>query len=756
MAEHVKYYADLILPLPLPEPYTYSVPKDLESEISPGTRVMVPLGKRKTYQAIVYRLHKEQPLKYETKPIISVIDPKPAVLPVHFKFWKWMAEYYMCTMGEVYKAATSAIGKPGEKPTAGTAKFISLHEKITSQDLCSILEKLEKAPKQRELVKTYLQRIEDCNPSQKWPLIPKKDILAKTKASVQTIKALQGKKIIVEKQEIPLNLNEEQTGEPVKKLTSFQYNAIKEIDKQFEARNVVLLHGVTSSGKTEIYIHLIKHFIKEGKQVLYLLPEIALTAQIIKRLKNVFGGKVGVYHSRLSNRERKEIWNNVLNPNGQLCRIILGARSSLFLPFENLGLIIVDEEHETTYKQFNPAPRYHARDAAIMLANLQDCKALLGTATPSVESYFNARSGKYGLVNMEKRYGNMLLPEIKLADTRRAGKKKQMKSHFTPTLFEAINHTLKKKEQVILFQNRRGFAPFLECEDCGWIPQCGKCDVSLTYHRQFHSLICHYCGKYTALPEICPACKSSSIKTCGFGTEKIEDDIKIFFPGARVERMDLDSTRKKNSFENIINKFEAGSIDILVGTQMVSKGLDFEKVNLVGILNADNMLHFPDFRACERCFQLIYQVGGRAGRKNKRGNVIIQTGNPDHPVFRHIIENRFNDFFVRQLNERKEFKYPPYYRLIKITLKHKNLDILEDAAVDLAGSLQKIFGRRVLGPDFPLIPRIQNLHIKNILLKIEREQNLSRAKSLTKKEFGKLLSSPRYRSVQIVPDVDPY
>ncbi len=820
-----EYFADLILPLPLQGLFTYSLPHELKEGVFPGSRVVVQFGHKKLFSGIVYKLHQSKPEGYKIKKIISILDSSPIVLPVQLAFWKWISEYYMCTTGEVYKAAVpsglklesetflypnpsfkgrenlnrseetafehlsrkkySTIGElstvTGLKngfsvvkklidknallaeesiKTAGNPKteiYVSLSAETKPGEIDEIFNRLKKAPRQLQLIKAYITKTSVPGEKGNWPEIRAKELLEETGASAQTLLALINKGIITGKRVIPTrkNFRKPVLKTEAKELNPDQKSAFEKINKFLREKDVVLLHGVTSSGKTEVYIRMIAEQIGIKKQVLYLLPEIAITTQIIKRLENVFGSTVGVYHSRLSNSERVEIWKNVLNGGENSYNVILGVRSSLFLPFRDLGLVIVDEEHETTYKQFDPAPRYNARDAAIMLAKLHRAKTLLGTATPSVESYFNAMTGKFGIVKMEERFGNIRMPGITLADTRRAGKRKQMKSHFTPELMESIKQALYNKEQIILFQNRRGFAPFIECESCGWVPHCSQCDVSLTCHKQKKSLICHYCSNSVELPSSCSKCGSNSVKTCGFGTEKIESDLSLFFPEARVARMDLDSTRKKRSYEQIISRFEAGGTDILVGTQMISKGLDFDKVNLVGILNADNMLHFPDFRAYERSFQLISQVSGRAGRKYSRGNVIIQTGQPDHPVFKYIIEGNYKDFFTSQINERKEFKYPPYYRLIKLTLRHKNREIVEKAADQLAESLYSYFGNSVLGPDFPLIPRIQNWNIKNILLKIDRKKNLTQCKAHIKELMRRISSQPGYRSLQIIPDADP-
>jgi len=549
-----------------------------------------------------------------------------------------------------------------------------------------------------------------------------------------------------------LDLSEKVTKE-VFSLNEFQNTALKEIETHFKEKPTVLLHGVTSSGKTEIYIHLIQKALNEGKQVLYLVPEIALTTQLTSRLKRVFGNRLGVYHSKFSDAERVEIWNNVLND--KTYDIIIGVRSSIFLPFRHLGLVIVDEEHESSYKQYDPSPRYHARNAAIVLASMHGAKILLGSATPSIESYYNTQIGKYGLVELHKRHEEMEMPEIVVVDTKEAYHKKRMEGHFSDIMLEKIGKALTNKEQVILFQNRRGYAPYIECKGCAYVPKCKNCDVSLTVHKVFNTLTCHYCGYSESIPTICPVCKTPNLDTKGFGTEKIEDEIRQIFPTAKVSRMDLDTTRSKKSYEKIISDFEQHKVDILIGTQMVSKGLDFESVNLVGILNADNMLNFPDFRAHERAYQLMAQVSGRAGRKNKRGLVILQTSLPEHTIINQVIRNDYNEMYQIQREERQLFKYPPYYRLIQITLRHKNVQIVKQAAYTMSSMLRAVFGSRILGPIDPAVSRIQNLFIKQIILKIETEASPTKAKEILQNISDQILADSKFKSVRIGLDVDP-
>ncbi len=820
-------YADLILPLPLPKLYTYKIPDNMNGICIPGKRVIVQFGKKKIYTGIVRRTHNNKP-EYETKNIVSVLDSEAIISELQFKFWEWVSKYYMCSTGDVYKAALPSgmklqsetnilklreaeTGEINEKEEAvlllldekkgrsvsdltkntdfnvlplikkmidkkivsaeewikkvykaKSEIFISLSEKLTdSSELEQALETIKKAPKQTELLMNFIylskygsDKFEGLEPFNE---IIKSNLIKQTECGTAVLNALIEKGFLIsEKREVE-RLSRFKKDENVSKtLNEYQIQAISEIKSQFIEKDAVLLHGVTSSGKTEIYINLIKEQIENGKQVLYLLPEIALTAQIINRLKDIFGAKVGIYHSKFNDAERVEIWNNLQkNDTENSYKIILGVRSSVFLPFKNLGLIIVDEEHENTYKQYSPAPRYNARDSAVVIAKLHGAKVLLGTATPSIESYYNAKTGKYGLVEVFNRYKDIQLPEVLIADTRLARKRKQMKSLFAPLMMENLTKALDNKEQIILFQNRRGFSPFMECETCGWIPKCDHCDVSLTYHKYSEQLTCHYCGFSYKSTEQCKACGDTSMSTRGFGTEKIEDEIAELFPGVNTARMDFDSTRSKKAYHKIISDFENHRTDILIGTQMVSKGLDFDNVSVVGIMNADNMLNFPDFRAYERAFQLMAQVSGRAGRKNKRGRVIIQTSDKNHPIIHNVIENDYNELFQTQIEERQLFKYPPYYRLIKMVLKHKKQYILDKAADKTADNLKNIFGNRVLGPEYPVISRVKNWYIKNILIKIERQKSVDKAKELIKNAVNTVKSDEKYKYVQFIYDVDP-
>jgi primosomal protein N' (replication factor Y) len=827
-------YADLILPVPLDQLFTYHIPNEFVEQCKPGKRAVVQFGRKKVYSAIIYRTHHNKPTEYKTKSIFSILDDKPIINEFQFKFWKWIADYYLCTIGEVYRAAlpaglkleshtsvryntdffdtdedTTALSfSPKETILLDSLRtnkslkiseinnllsvknslnylkslydkgaieieeslnqtykikkesYIRLGNTVQTDDNLNIaLDELSRAKKQKQLLLSFLELINYSLDNQKEE-ISKKELLEFSGISVQILKELEKKEILGITQKATSRLSTEDV--PViiaKTLNKAQSKALNEIKEQFKEKDTVLLHGVTSSGKTEVYIHLITEMIRKGKQVLYLLPEIALSTQLIHRLKKHFGNEIGVYHSKFSDAERVEIWNNIQNTsklnNQPQYKIILGVRSSVFLPYANLGLIIIDEEHENTFKQYNPAPRYQARDAALVLAKIHGAKTLLGTATPSIESYFNAQSGKYGLVELLTRFQNIELPEIFIADIKEARHKKQMKSHFTPMLLEGIENALKNKSQVILFQNRRGYAPYLECTSCNAIPKCKHCDVSLTYHRYTNQLVCHYCGYAYTNKGACEECGSTAVHTRGFGTEKIEDELAIFFPNATMKRMDLDTTRGKKAHEKIIQEFETGNIDILIGTQMVTKGLDFDNVSLVGILDADQMLNFPDFRAYERSFQLMAQVSGRAGRKNKRGKVIIQTLNAKNVIIKDVINNNYQNMFSLQLAERKLFKYPPFNRLIYITLRHKNKQVLDGAASVYASWLKSLFPNNVLGPEYPIINRTHDLFLKNIIIKLVKSPDVNKLKRNAYYFSKKLIENDQFKNVQIVFDVDP-
>jgi primosomal protein N' (replication factor Y) len=750
------WFADIILPLTVRGRFTYRIPDDFLEKIKPGVRVTVQFGGKNFYSGIVCNIHDKTPAVKNVKTIIDVLDAIPVINESQLKLWLWISEYYLCSEGEVMKAALpSETSLNSYKPRTET--FIRLSEKYNDSDLNSILDSLVRAPKQQEVLSAYIRLTGYAEGAEIKPV--RKSLLLKEAGSLQNIiEALTGKGILSSSSlEVTRLTDSDSYNEPVRKLSEAQSLAYESVTNQLREKDIVLLHGVTSSGKTEIYIHLIEEQLKIGKQVLYMLPEIALTTQIILRLKKHFGGVTGVYHSRFSDPEKVEIWKRVSDDdplNGY--RLILGVRSSLFLPFSNLGLIIVDEEHDGSYKQHDPAPRYHARDSAIMLAVLHKAKTILGSASPSVESYNNAVNGKYGLTVLKERYGFIKLPAIVIANTREASRKKLMVSHFTPELLQAMDEALGKDEQIILFQNRRGFSPYIECPECGWIPVCIQCAVNLTYHKGISKLVCHYCGYTTTMPSKCGNCHSTGMVTRGFGTEKIEDEIKIVFPAARVARMDQDTTRNKNSFNKIIRTFEERRIDILIGTQMISKGLDFENLTVVGVLNADNLLNYPDFRAHERSFQLMEQVSGRAGRRQKQGKVVIQTSDPANRIIRQVLRHDYESMFRIQAEERMTFNYPPFCRMVKISIKHKDRAQLNYYSDILGRDLKEIFGKRVLGPQSPVISQVQLWYIKTILIKIEREKPPAKAKQLIIEAIERLEKIKGASSLKIAIDVDPY
>ncbi|MBN1415520.1 MAG: primosomal protein N' [Bacteroidales bacterium] len=754
------WYIDVILPLPLQGLFTYQIADHQLSDAKPGVRVVVPVGKKRLYTALIHHVHQQKPQDYMVRPVHALLDSEPVINDLQLKLWEWIADYYMCTLGDIYRAAVPAGFKP-EKEIYKPRKsfFIRLGRSWREEvKLHSLLDKLAKAPRQHKLLMQYLETSGFSVSSQPvW--IEKTTLLKKAAVSDSVFQNLVKKKVFETTQRVVsrLSRHDDEIREPLS-LTGDQSKALQSIKQNFMDKDVVLLHGITSSGKTEMYIHLIRDQLEKGKQVLYLLPEIALTTQIITRLRKVFGNKVGIYHSKFSASERVEIWNCLAGKTTGIrdpYQVILGARSSLFLPFSNLGLVIIDEEHENTFKQTGPSPRYHARDTAIVLAQLHKAKVLLGSATPSLESFYNCLTGKYGLVELSKRYLDLQLPEIHVVNIHEAYRKKQMKSHFSVPLLEATENALKQHEQVILFQNRRGFSLFLECGECGWVPRCIHCDVSLTYHKRNKSLVCHYCGYSVSVYGSCKKCGSHNMQMKGFGTEKIEDEIALFFPGARITRMDLDAIRSRKTCERIIAAFERGEIDIMVGTQMISKGLDFDNVNLVGILNADNMLNYPDFRAYERSFQLMLQVSGRAGRKNRRGRVIIQAYDSSQELFNQVINHDFNSFARSQLSERKSFHYPPYTRLIEITLKSKDKNKLDRAAEILASILKKQLDIRIMGPEYPLISKIRNHHLKRIILKTKKEKSVARVKETLQQCIAGLHRHDDFRGVMVSVDVDP-
>ncbi|WP_034895068.1 primosomal protein N' [Gillisia sp. Hel_I_29] len=815
------FYIDVILPLPLDNLFTYKVNEEEADFLNPGARVAVPFGKTKIYTGIVSKIHNEKPLVYEAKPIEQILDKTSIVTITQLEFWFWVSRYYMCTVGEVMKAAlpgafllesetlieldktfdhdhvslndqeylivealqrqstlkineimqlldrkmvlplvNSMVAKNillinqeiFEQYKPRLLRYVKLDERYTKEaEMHKLLDDLSKAPKQREAILTWFQYYGNS----------KKPVLLKTLSdesgvSASVIKALIDKEVFVEyhlkTDRIQFDLDDvEQTF----LLNEWQEKAFNEIQEGLENDEVCLLHGVTSSGKTEIYIKSIEKIIAQGKQVLYLLPEIALTSQLVSRLQAYFGEQVLVYHSKYSINERMEVYTHVLNKSSK-ARIILGARSSIFLPFQDLGLIVVDEEHETTFKQFDPAPRYNARDAAVVLASIHSGKVILGSATPSLESFYNATHNKYKLVTLDRRFGNVQLPEIEIVDLQEKYKKKKMTGHFSDKLLKEIKLTLEEGEQVILFQNRRGYSPILECTTCGHSPQCPNCDVSLTYHNFSNQLRCHYCGYHMAMQKQCMACGSVDLTTKGFGTEQIETELKALLPDAKIGRMDLDTTRGKHGHQKIISAFEQEAIDVLVGTQMLSKGLDFRKVRLVGIMNADNLLNFPDFRAHERSFQLMLQVAGRAGRTKNRGKVLIQTYNPHHRIVQQVSTGDYLGMFNEQLEDRYQYKYPPFYKLVKFTLKSRDYSKTNEAAEWFSLALKNVFQEHVLGPEFPPVARIRNEYYKNILLKIPPKQSLGKTKAHINKILTSFNSIGNWRAVRVIINVDPY
>jgi len=749
-------FADIILPLAVRGRFTYRIPDNIAEKVSPGTMVTVQFGGRKLYSGIVCSVHEKAPDVKNIRPVISVAEGTPLINASQLKLWLWISEYYLCSEGEVMKAAIpSEISLNNYKPRLET--FINLSRKYSEGELNEILDKLKKAPRQQDILSAYIRLTGYTAETDILP-ISKSLLLSESHCSAGILETLTDKGILTSaSQPVSRIPDTDSYKEPIKRLSEAQSVAFGSIKTQFLEKDIVLLHGVTSSGKTEIYIHLIEEQLKKGKQVLYMLPEIALTTQIILRLKRHFGGITGVYHSRFSDPEKVEIWKRIAEKDPlNSYRLILGVRSSLFLPFSKLGLIIVDEEHDGSYKQHDPAPRYHARDSAIMLAAMHNAKTILGSASPSIESYNNAVNGKYGLTELKERFGLIKLPTIILANTREAYRKKLMVSHFTPELLQSMDEALSKEEQIILFQNRRGFSPYIECSECGWIPVCIQCAVNLTYHKGIGKLVCHYCGYSTGMPSNCGNCHSTGMVTRGFGTEKIEDEIKIVFPAARVARMDQDTTRNKNSFNKIIRAFEERRIDILIGTQMISKGLDFENLTVVGILNADNLLNYPDFRAHERSFQLMEQVSGRAGRRQKQGKVVIQTSDPVNKIIRLVLRHDYIGMFRMQSGERIAFNYPPFSRMVKISIKHKDRTQLNFYSDILGRDLKEIFGKRVLGPESPVISQVQLWYIKTILIKIEREKPPAKAKQLIIEAIERLEKEKGASALKIAIDVDPY
>jgi len=752
-------YADVILPVPLQGLFTYTVPEGMT--VGEGMRVLVGFGRSKTYVGLVARVHHVKPQGYEVKPIQQQIDQQPMVTPQQLQLWHWISDYYLSPIGEVYKTAlpSGLKAEDGYKPKTET--YIRLTEQYRNVAALHIaLNVLARAKKQLEAFTCYLELshwdlVEDDDPCLKVVEVTREELMNASQASAETIRQLE-KRQLLETYEVEvgrLNHGGNYCPELIKPLTEPQQDAYNAILMQMMKKNVTLLHGVTGSGKTEIYIHLIQQALERKEQVLYLLPEIALTVQIMQRLQRIFGDRLGIYHSRYSDNERVEIWQKQLSQNPY--DVILGARSAVMLPFQRLGLVIVDEEHETSYKQQDPAPRYHARSAAIVLAQMAGSKVLLGTATPSLESYHNAKTGKYGLVELKERYKGMELPEIQVVDTADLQRRKMMAGPFSPLLLMRVREALERGEQAILFQNRRGFAPMIECHQCGWVPTCQHCDVKLTLHRQLNQLTCHYCGAVYQVPTQCPCCGDTDLRTHGYGTEKIEEQVREAFPEARISRMDLDTTRTRNGYERIISDFGAGRTNILIGTQMISKGLDFDKVSVVGIVNADGMLNQPDFRAYEHAFMMMSQVAGRAGRKGRRGLVILQTKQKDLPVISQVVRNDYMALYKSLIAERQAFHYPPYYRLVYVYLRHRQDGVVQTAATELGNQLHQWFGGRVLGPDKPSVAKVKQQNIRKLVLKLENGLDMKKVRKYLLLAQSQILADKRYSSLTVYYDVDP-
>ena len=738
-------YVDVILPLPLEGLFTYGVSDELAAQVQAGVRVVVPFNKSKRYTAIAVRQHDEKP-DFDTKNIIEILDNQPIILPEQLRLWQWISDYYMAPLGEVMNAALPAGLKNEDGYQPKTETCIGLCEAYRSEQALHLaFDMLHRAEKQQKVLAEFLSF--DYENSD----ITRDELMNESHCTSAVLKALIDRKILYtyEREVGRLNHGGEPHPEQIKPLSEPQQKAFDEIQSQFENKRVVLLNGVTSSGKTEIYIHLIQKALDEGRQVLYLLPEIALTVQMMERLRRVFGNRLGIYHSKYSDAERVEIWQKQLSD--EPYDVILGARSAVFLPFQRLGLVIVDEEHETSFKQQDPAPRYHARSAAIMMGS----PVLLGTATPSMESYYNAQTGKFGLVELKTRYQGIELPEIQVVDVKDLRRRKMMTGPFSPQLLTAMRMALDEKKQVILFQNRRGFAPMIECNACGWVPKCKNCDVALTLHKTTNTLTCHYCGHTYAVPTQCPACECRDLHGRGYGTEKIEDQIRDIFPEARVARMDLDTTRSRNAYERLIGDFASGRTNVLIGTQMISKGLDFDRVAVVGILDADSMLNNPDFRAYEHAFMMMSQVSGRAGRKGKRGLVLLQTKNKELPVIQQVTNNDWPNFYADLIEERRDFRYPPFHHLIYIYMRHRHENVVDSAAIFMASLLRQSFGNRVLGPDKPGVSKVKTLHIRKIVLKLENGIDLRRVREYLRRAQTQLMQDKRNAALQVFFDVDP-
>lgn len=762
-------YANIVLPVPLDAQFSYIVPDALADKVQVGMRVVVPFGKTKTYVGIVSLYPAPEPAnsvdekgkKITFKEILSIFEPTPILVPEQLKLWQWMSNYYMTPIGDVYKAAFPSGLKTEDKYKPRTELYITLSDIYKNNEALNLLlNAFGRAKKQQEVLMTYLQlagvdTINSLNSDSLLREVTREELLNEAHCSLSVIHALVERKVLrtYEKEVGRLQTGIATHYEKIKPLNEAQSDAYNHLLLQMMQHPVTLLHGVTSSGKTEIYIHLIQKVIEEHKQVLYLVPEIALTVQMTSRLQAVFGDKLGIYHSKYSDAERVEIWKKQLSNHPY--DVILGARSAVFLPFQQLGLVIVDEEHEQSFKQQDPAPRYHARSAAIILANMYKAKVLLGTATPSIETYFNAKNGKFGFVELSRRYKDIQLPQVEIVDIKDLRRRKMMKGPFSPRLLSAVREALEHGQQAILFQNRRGFAPMVECKQCGWVPKCPNCDVSLTLHKNMNILSCHYCGYTYKVPTACPCCEGTDIRGRGYGTEKIEDEISSLLPEAKIARMDLDTTRTHNAYDRIINEFSEGKTNLLIGTQMITKGLDFDKVSVVGILDADSMLNYPDFRAYEQAFMMMCQVSGRAGRKGKQGLVILQTKNQELPIIQQVVHNDYQNFYRNVLEERKDFHYPPFYRLIYVYLKHREENVVESAGYELGSRLREVLGNRVLGPDKPAVARVKTLNIRKIVLKLENGIDMTRAKQVLRQVQAAMSKDKRYGALVVYYDVDP-
>ena len=759
-ALRIMNYVDVLLPVPLDGLFTYFVPPEMEASTERGRRVLVPFGRNKTYVGLVIRAHADKP-GFAVKPVKMVMDDAPIVTDLQLELWRWLSSYYMCAPGDVLTAALPGGLKSADSYRPKTETCLALAPEYASERAMHVaLDMLGRAVKQREAFACFLamsrwDTVEDAAAPQGVVEVTRDELMNTAHCTAATIKSLVDRRLLVpyEREVGRLNHGGEPHFDNIKPLNPAQQEAYNQIVFSFLKKNVVLLHGVTSSGKTEIYIHLIRQALERRQQVLYLLPEIALTVQMRQRLQRVFGGRLGIYHSKYSDAERVEIWKKQMSQNPY--DVILGARSAVLLPFARLGLVIVDEEHETSFKQQDPAPRYHARSAAIMLAAKAGAKVLLGSATPCAETWHNARTGKYGYVRLDRRFGDMQMPEITVVDTKDLQRRKMMNGPFSPLLLSSMRRALDNKEQVILFQNRRGFAPMIECRECGWTPRCEACDVSLTYHKNLGQLTCHYCGRTYAVPDVCPCCGSRDLRGRGYGTEKVEDKVMELFPDARVARMDLDTTRTRNAYERLISDFSAHRTDILIGTQMVSKGLDFDHVSVVGILNADSMLNYPDFRAYEHAFTMMAQVAGRAGRKGKRGVVLLQTKSPELPVIGQVVRNDVDGFYSDLMEERQLFRYPPFFHIINVYLKHKDEPTVTAAAEALGALLRQWFGDRVLGPDKPAVARVKAMCIRKMVVKLENGLDRAKVRLYLGKGKDIVLQDNRYKSVGVYFDVDP-